>query len=106
MRLALFVGQQHQCDQAWGFAQLYRSPNLLGLISRNGIVVTPRPSRAWRVKPCTSTPRSAASSTAHRRAAADGMDPSNPTTIISLLLRLAMRAPVLPPASVPAARHL
>ena len=55
---------------------------------------------------CTSTPRSAASSTAHRRAAADSMDPSNPTTIISLLLRLAMRPPVLPPASVPAARHL
>jgi hypothetical protein len=26
--------------------------NLLGLISRNGIVVAARPSRAWRVKPC------------------------------------------------------
>jgi RNA-directed DNA polymerase len=43
----------HQRGRAWGFAQLYRSPNQLGLISLNGIVVAPRPNRAWRVKPNT-----------------------------------------------------
>ena len=32
MRLALFVGKRHQRGRAWGFAQLYRSPNQLGLI--------------------------------------------------------------------------
>jgi RNA-directed DNA polymerase len=53
MRLALFVGKRHQRGRAWGFAQLYRSPNQLGLISLNGIVVAPRPNRAWRVKPNT-----------------------------------------------------
>jgi RNA-directed DNA polymerase len=53
MRLALFLGKRHQRGRAWGFAQLYRSPNQLGLISLNGIVVAPRPNRAWRVKPNT-----------------------------------------------------
>jgi RNA-directed DNA polymerase len=53
MRLALFVAKRHQRGRAWGFAQLYRSPNQLGLISLNGIVVAPRPNRAWRVKPNT-----------------------------------------------------
>jgi RNA-directed DNA polymerase len=53
MRLALFVGKRHQRSRAWGFAQLYRSPNQLGLISLNGIVVAPRPNRAWRAKPNT-----------------------------------------------------
>jgi RNA-directed DNA polymerase len=48
MRLALFIGKRHQCGRAWGFAQVYRSPNALGLISLNGIVVAPRPNRAWR----------------------------------------------------------
>jgi hypothetical protein len=32
MGLALFVGKRHQRGRAWGFAQLYRSPNQLGLI--------------------------------------------------------------------------
>jgi hypothetical protein len=32
---------------------LYRSPNDLGPISLNGIVVAPRPYKAWRVKPNT-----------------------------------------------------
>jgi RNA-directed DNA polymerase len=50
MRLALFVGKRHQRGRAWGFARLYRSPNQLGLISLNGIVVAPRPNRAWRAK--------------------------------------------------------
>ena len=53
MRLALFVGKRHQRGRAWGFTQLYRSPNQLGLISLNGIVVAPRPNRDWRVKPNT-----------------------------------------------------
>jgi hypothetical protein len=35
--------------RAWGFAQVYRSPGALGLISLHGIVVAPRPNRAWRV---------------------------------------------------------
>ncbi|MGH3601907.1 MAG: group II intron reverse transcriptase/maturase [Pseudonocardiaceae bacterium] len=53
LRLALFLGKRHQRGRAWGFAQLYRSPTELGLISLNGIVVAPRPHRAWRVKPNT-----------------------------------------------------
>jgi RNA-directed DNA polymerase len=53
MRLALFVAKRHQRGRAWGFNQLYRSPNDLGLISLNGIVVAPRPYKAWRVKPNT-----------------------------------------------------
>jgi RNA-directed DNA polymerase len=48
MRLALFVGKRHQRGRAWGFARAYRSGNQLGLISLNGIVVAPRPNRAWR----------------------------------------------------------
>jgi RNA-directed DNA polymerase len=53
MRLALFVGKRHQRGRAWGFYELYRSPLQLGLVSLNGIVVAPRPNRAWRVKPNT-----------------------------------------------------
>jgi RNA-directed DNA polymerase len=53
MRLALFLGKRHQRGRAWGFAQLYRSSTELGLVSLNGIVVAPRPHRAWRVKPNT-----------------------------------------------------
>jgi RNA-directed DNA polymerase len=48
MRLALFVAKRHQRGRSWGFAQLYRSPVQLGLISLNGIVVAPRPHRPWR----------------------------------------------------------
>jgi len=48
MRLALFLAKRHQRGRAWGFAQIYRSPNELGLVSLNGIVVAPRPNRAWR----------------------------------------------------------
>jgi RNA-directed DNA polymerase len=53
MRLALFVAKRHQRGRSWGFAQLYRSPTALGLISLNGIIVAPRPYKAWRVKPNT-----------------------------------------------------
>ena len=48
MRLALFIAKRHQRGRAWGFTQVYRSPNELGLVSLNGIVVAPRPNRAWR----------------------------------------------------------
>ena len=48
MRLALFIAKRHQRGRAWGFTQIYRSPNELGLVSLNGIVVAPRPNRAWR----------------------------------------------------------
>ena len=48
MRIALFVAKRHQRGRAWGFAQVYRSPVQLGLISLNGTVVAPRPNRSWR----------------------------------------------------------
>lgn len=48
MRLALFLAKRHKRGRAWGFNQVYRSPNELGLVSLNGIVVAPRPNRAWR----------------------------------------------------------
>jgi RNA-directed DNA polymerase len=48
MRLALFIAKRHKRGRAWGFTQIYRSPNELGLVSLNGIVVAPRPNRAWR----------------------------------------------------------
>ena len=50
MRLALFLAKRHQRGRAWGFAQIYCSGDDLGLISLNGIVVAPRPHRAWRGK--------------------------------------------------------
>ena len=53
MRLALFVAKRHQRGRSWGFAQPYRSPTEMGLISLNGIIVAPRPYTAWRVKPNT-----------------------------------------------------
>jgi RNA-directed DNA polymerase len=48
MRVALFTAKQHKHGRSWGFAQVYRSPDSLGLVSLNGIVVAPRPNRAWR----------------------------------------------------------
>ena len=48
MRLALFVAKQHKRKRSWGVSMLYRSPDNLGLVSLNGIVVAPRPNRAWR----------------------------------------------------------
>ena len=50
MRLTLFIAKRHQRGRAWGFAQIYCSGGDLGLISLNGIVVAPRPHRAWREK--------------------------------------------------------
>ncbi|MGH2659599.1 MAG: group II intron maturase-specific domain-containing protein [Actinomycetota bacterium] len=48
MRIALYVANRHQRGRSWGFAQVYRSPVSLGLISLNGTVVAPRPNRSWR----------------------------------------------------------
>jgi RNA-directed DNA polymerase len=48
MRVALFVAKRHKRGRSWGFALLYRSPDSLGLVSLNGIVVAPRPNRPWR----------------------------------------------------------
>ena len=48
LRVALVVAKRHQRGRSWGFAQVYRSPNSLGLISLNGTVVAPRPNRPWR----------------------------------------------------------
>ena len=45
----IFIAKRHHRGRAWGFTQVYRSPNELDLISLNGIVVAPRPNRAWRV---------------------------------------------------------
>ena len=50
MRLALFIAKRHQRGRAFGFAQIYCSGDDLGLINLNGIVVAPRPHRAWRGK--------------------------------------------------------
>jgi hypothetical protein len=48
MRLALFLAKRHQRGRAWGFAQVYRSRDALGLIPLNGTIVAPRPNRPWR----------------------------------------------------------
>jgi RNA-directed DNA polymerase len=48
LRVALFIAKRHQRGRSWGFAQVYRSPNSLGLISLNGTVVAPRPNWPWR----------------------------------------------------------
>jgi hypothetical protein len=48
LRVALFIAKRHQRGRARDFARAYRSGNELGLISLNGIVVAPRPNRAWR----------------------------------------------------------
>ena len=48
LRVALFVAKRHQRGRPWGFAQVYRSPDSLGLISLNGTVIAPRPNRPWR----------------------------------------------------------
>ncbi len=48
MRLALFLAKRHKRGRAWGFAQIYRSRDAFGLINLNGVIVAPRPNRAWR----------------------------------------------------------
>jgi hypothetical protein len=49
--VALFTAKQHQRGRSWGFAQVYRSPDRLGLVSLNGIVVAPRPNRSGGLRP-------------------------------------------------------
>ncbi len=51
-RLALWLSKRGNRRHAWGWgmAQVLRSPNHLGLISLDGIVVPPRPLRAWKVE--------------------------------------------------------
>lgn len=48
LRVALFIAKRHKRGTAWGFAQVYRSPDALGLINLNGTVIAPRPNRPWR----------------------------------------------------------
>ena len=52
MRLALFISKRHRRSRAFGWSVVtYQSPNQLGLITLSGIVVEPRPFRAWRERP-------------------------------------------------------
>jgi len=49
MRLAGFVAKRHKQRTRFGWwTVLYQSPNRLGLIDLNGIIVAPRPNRPWR----------------------------------------------------------
>lgn len=51
-RLALVVAKRHDRSRALGWSVVaFQSPNQLGLISLDGIVVAPRPGRDWRGKP-------------------------------------------------------
>jgi RNA-directed DNA polymerase len=51
-RLALCVAKRHHRSRAYGWSVVaVRSPDHLGLISLDGIVVAPRPGRDWRGKP-------------------------------------------------------
>jgi RNA-directed DNA polymerase len=48
-RLALQVAKRHKRSRAYGWSvAAFQSPDQLGLISLDGIVVAPRPHRAWR----------------------------------------------------------
>jgi group II intron reverse transcriptase/maturase len=52
MRLALVVAKRHRRSRAYGWSVVaFQSPNQLGLIDLNGIVVAPRPNRPWRERP-------------------------------------------------------
>jgi len=51
-RLALVVAKRHHRSRGYGWSVVaFQSPNHLGLISLDGIVVAPRPFRAWRGRP-------------------------------------------------------
>jgi RNA-directed DNA polymerase len=51
MRLALVVAKRQHRSRAYGWSVVaFQSPNQLGLIGLNGIVVAPRPFRPWRGK--------------------------------------------------------
>jgi RNA-directed DNA polymerase len=52
MRVALVVAKRHHRPRAYGWSVVaFQSPNQLGLISLDGIVVAPRPNRDWRGTP-------------------------------------------------------
>jgi RNA-directed DNA polymerase len=52
MRTALFISKRHRRSRAFGWSVItYQSPDQLGLITLSGIVVEPRPFRAWRERP-------------------------------------------------------
>ena len=52
MRLTLVIAKRHHRSRAFGRSVVFfQSPNQLGLIELNGIVVAPRPFRAWRGTP-------------------------------------------------------
>jgi group II intron reverse transcriptase/maturase len=51
LRIALFVSKRSGRSRSFGWAHLYCSPDALGLIDLNGIVVASRPNRPWRQKP-------------------------------------------------------
>jgi RNA-directed DNA polymerase len=51
-RLALFVAKRHHRARGYGMLAVTQwSPNQLGLIRLDGIVVAPRPNRPWRGTP-------------------------------------------------------
>ena len=51
-RLALQVAKRHHRSRRFGWSVVaFQSPNQMGLISLSGIVVAPRPFRAWRGRP-------------------------------------------------------
>jgi RNA-directed DNA polymerase len=47
-RLAIFVANLHRQSRRWGLRYVGQSPDHLGLVNLNGLVVAPRPNRAWR----------------------------------------------------------
>jgi RNA-directed DNA polymerase len=47
-RLAIFVANLHRRSRRWGLRYVRLSPNQLGLVNLNGLVVAPRPNHAWR----------------------------------------------------------
>ena len=52
MRLALVIAKRHRRSRAFGWSVLaYQSTGYLGLYCLDGIVVAPRPFRAWRERP-------------------------------------------------------
>ena len=52
MRLAMFISKRHRRCRRFGWSVVtYQSPNQLGPDHLSGIVVEPRPFRAWRARP-------------------------------------------------------
>ena len=47
-RMAGFIAKRHRRQTRYGWRVLQTSPNRLGLMTLNGLVVAPRPNRPWR----------------------------------------------------------